>query len=236
MEQRNHRKCTYYLKTMLLSLCTAEAFVMNFTPSAGAVMKFSEIYPELLHGFGGTAFIATIVWAALFSGAIKIDEMKKERNIPLLWMSLIVAMIWLMGKSFLIDHTLHALGCSYVQIMKSIVYTMGIAYLLFQLAVLFQRVLDVCADQVDTAVTNASRMGNFYHKHPFGGALAALLVGMLPHLILSYPTRMSYDARNQLGYYFDLWPFSSHHPPFSSWVMGKVVSLGITVNGTGGVT
>lgn len=207
---------------------------MNFAPADTSTMKFSELYPDMLHGFGGTAFAATVVWAALFYGTLKIDELKKERNIPLLWMSLIVAGIWLMGKSFSIDHTLHALGCSYVQIMKSIVYTVGIAYLLFQLAFLFQRVLDVCADQGETVVTNASRMGNFYQKHPFGGALAVLLVGMLPHLIASYPTRMSYDARNQLGYYFDLWPFSSHHPPFSSWLMGKVVSLGIAVNGTGG--
>lgn len=207
---------------------------MNFTPAETSVMKVSEIYSDFLHGFGGTAFAATIIWAALFYGAVKIDEMRKEKNIPMLLMSCIVAGIWGMGKSFSIDHTLHALSGSYVQIMKSIVYITGIAYLLYQLSFLFQMILDVCADQEETVSIKVSRIGNLYHKHPFVSVLAVLLVGMLPHLIFSYPTRMSYDARNQLGYFFDLWPFSSHHPPFSSWIMGKVVSLGIAINETGG--
>lgn len=206
---------------------------MNFAPQDTAAMTLSEIYPDLLHGFGGTAFTAAIVWAALFYGAVKIDKMKREKSIAALLTCFLVAVIWVMGKSFSIDNTLHALYSSYVQIVKTILYTTGIAYLLFQLSFLYDNLLNVSAAGDKTAATNFPRIRKLYDKHPFAGLLLVLLVGMLPHLLLSYPTRMSFDARNQLGYYFGLWPFSSHHPPFSSWMMGKVVSFGMAVSGSG---
>lgn len=230
MTWRNN-KYAYYLKTIMLTLCTAVALTMDFSPQDTSVMSFSAIYPDFLHGFGGTSFIATIVWAALFYGAIKIDEMKSEKIHGVLLVCFFLSIIWTMGKSFSIDNTLKALYCSCVQVLKTIVYTIGITYLLFQLAFLFQKLLDVSATGYKADAINSSGIIKMYRKHPFGFPLIVLLIGILPHLILSYPTRMSFDARCQLGFYFGLQQFSSHHPPFSTWVMGKMVSLGIAMSG-----
>lgn len=223
-------KYVYYLKTIMLALCTAVALTMDFSPQDTSIMSFNAIYPDLRHGFGGTSFIATVVWAALFYAAIKIDEMRNEKKHAIVLVCFLLAMIWTMGKSFSIDNTLKALYCSYVQVLKAIIYTIGIAYLLFQLAFLFQKLLDVSVAGYKKTAINPSGIIKIYRKHPFGFPLIVLLIGMLPHLLLSYPTRMSFDARSQLGYYFGLQQFSSHHPPFSTWVMGKMVSLGMAMN------
>ena len=230
MTWRNH-KYAYYLKTIILTLCTAVALTMDFSPQDTSVMSLSAIYPDLLHGFGGTSFIATVVWAALFYGAVKIDKMRSEKMHTILLVCFLLAIIWTMGKSFSIDNTLKTLCCSYVQVLKTLIYTVGITYLLFQLAFLYQKLLDVSVEGSKTAAINSSCIIKMYRKHPFGFPLIVLLVGMLPHLILSYPTRMSFDARYQLGFYFGLRKFSSHHPPFSTWVMGKMVSLGVAMSG-----
>ena len=229
----NNKGYAYYLRTVFFTVCAAAALTMDFSPRDTSVMTLDVIYPDLLHGFSGTSFIATVVWAALFFGAIKIDERKNEKICAVLPTCFLVAIIWTMGKSFSIDNTLKALCCSYIQVLKTILYATGITYLLFQLAYLFKILLDVSTADDEATIFSASAVIKLYQKHPFGFPLAVLLTGMLPHLVLSYPARISYDARNQLGYYFDLWPFSSHHPPFSSWLMGKVVSFGMKIGGGG---
>lgn len=231
MAWENNKRYAYYLKTMILSLCTAAALTMDFSPQDTSVMALNAIYPDLLHGFGNRSFIVGVIWAALFYGAIKINEMKSEKLYAILLVCFFIAVIWTMGKSFSIDNTLNALYCSYVQILKTIIYMAGITYLLFQLSFLFKKLLDVSSAGYEMTAINSSGIKKLYHEHPFGFPLIILLIGMLPHLVLSYPTRMSHDARSQLGYYFGLWPFTSHHPPFSSWLMGKTVSLGLTVGG-----
>lgn len=231
MTRGNNKGCACYLKTAILTLCAALALTMDFSPQDTSVMTLSAIYPDLLHGFGGTSFTATVVWAGLFYGSLKIEEMKREKINTILPVCFVIAVIWTMGKSFSIDNTLNALSCSYVQLLKSVLYVAGITYLLCQTAFLFKKLLDVSAAGREIKAISLSGVIKRYQKHPFGFPLAVLLIGMLPHLVLCYPTRMSFDARNQLGYYFGLWPFSSHHPPFSSWVMGKTVSLGLHIGG-----
>lgn len=227
----NKKGCAYYLRTIVLTLCAAAALTMDFSPRDTSAMTLSAIYPDLLHGFGGTSFTATVVWAGLFYGSVKIDESRHEKINTVLPVCFVIAIIWTMGKSFSIDNTLNALCCSYVQLLKTVLYAAGITYLLFQSAFLLKKLLDASAADCKTRTIRLSGITKLYQKHPFGFPLIVLLVGMLPHLVLCYPTRMSFDARNQLGYYFGLWPFSSHHPPFSSWVMGKTVSFGLRIGG-----
>lgn len=217
----------FYLKMIVLTLCTTLALTMNFSPSDEAAFEVQAIYTELLDGFGGTSFIATFLWGVFLYLSIKIKELRTAHISGLFPVCLILAVIWAMGQSFQIDNTLNALHCSYVQILKTIIYVAGITNLLYQIGCLFKEALDKTACKQYPLFKTEHFALHLYRKHPFITSMALLAVGTLPQLIVSYPTGLSYDARLQLLYYFGLLDFSSHHPPFSTWLMGKIVSLGV---------
>lgn len=219
--------CQYgYLKMILLTLCTALSLAMNFVPSDIASFDIQTIYIELQHGFGGTSFVVTLLWGAFLFCQLKISKLKNTCIWQLFPVCIFLAVIWVMGKSFEIDNTLNALSCSYVQIFKTIIYVVGITNLLYQIGCLLKFFFDKAAYKRNSFNRDCFVL-HLYRKHTFAASAGVLAVGTLPHLIASYPAGLSYDARLSLLYYFGLLDFSSHHPPFSTWLMGKVVSLGV---------
>lgn len=217
----------FYLKMLVLTLCTTLALTMNFSPSDEAAFEVSTIYTELLNGFGGTSFVTTLLWGVFLYLSIKTKELRVA-HIPMLFpVCMLLAIIWTMGQSFQIDNTLNALHCSYVQVFKTIIYAIGVTSLLYQLGCLFKELLDKAAHKQSPLFKVEHFALHIYRKHTFITSMALLAVGTFPQLIMSYPAGLSYDARLQLLYYFGLLDFSSHHPPFSTWLMGKIVSFGV---------
>lgn len=216
----------FYLKMIVLTLCTVLALTMNFSPSDTAALGVQTIYTELLNGFGGTSFITTLLWGIFLYFLIKTKELRTNHIFMLFSVCMILAVIWVMGQSFQIDNTLNALYCSYVQIFKTIIYVIGITNLLYQIGCLFKLLLDKAAYKQSPMFKTEHFALHLYRKHTFVASMALLAVGTLPQLVVSYPAGLSFDARLSLLYYFGLSKFSSHHPPFSTWLMGKVVSLG----------
>lgn len=212
---------------IVLTLCTALALTMDFSPSDAEVFGVQTIYTELFHGFGGISFITTLLWGIFLYVSIKIKELRTTHIFILLPACMILAIVWVMGQSFQIDNTLNALHCSYVQIFKTIVYVTGITNLLYQIGRLFKSLLDRTAHKQNPMIKTEHFALCLYRKHTFAISMVLLAVGALPQLIVSYPAGLSYDARLSLLYYFGLLNFSSHHPPFSTWLMGKVVSFGV---------
>lgn len=215
------------MKRILPALFTALAFTMEFAPGEASSMDIQTIYQDLSDAFGGTAFYTTVLWGVFYfvSGRIEQLHPQKTKLIPLL--SLVLAGIWTMGESFQIDNTLNALHASWVQIVKTVVYMGGMTYLLIQMMYLFEWIMVTADIPMMGKRWNDLAIARWYRKSPFLMAYVVISIGALPQLILCYPAGLSYDARLQLLYYFGLVPFSSHHPPFSTWVMGKIVSLGL---------
>lgn len=217
----------YYLKLTILSLCTALALSMNFAPAMEeGVNGLSAVYPDMKNGFGNTSFVATLLFGILFFSNYRLDLLKKEK-IPGRFICFLLACVWVMGESFHLDNTLSALSCSYVQILKTLIYVLGVTYLLNQLLYLLKWWLDSTALDGKDLPQRENRLLLANRKHPFLCPFLILLVGLLPQLIFSYPVGMSWDARYQLSQFFGLDSFTSHHPPASTWLMGKVVSFGL---------
>lgn len=217
----------FYLKMIVLTLCTALALTMNFSPSDAAAFGAWTIYTELLNGFGGTSFLTTLLWGVFLYFSIKAKELRTTHIFMMFPVSMILAVVWVMGQSFQIDNTLNALYCSYVQIFKTIIYVIGITNLLYRSGCLLKLLLDKAAYKQNPMFKTNHFILRLYRKHTFAASMALLAVGTLPQLVVSYPAGLSYDARLSLLYYFGLVNFSSHHPPFSTWLMGKVVSFGV---------
>ena len=223
----NEKDKWYYLRLLILSVCTSLALTMNFSPLPESAGGFSAIYPDLKNGFGGTSFTSTFLCGLLFVFNYKIDKIKDVKLRLLAPVYFFVSVIWVMGESFHIDNTLFALYGSYVQILKTVIYVIGITYLLMQLAYFFRWILDMTALKGWDVPKREMRLTQAYRKHPFLCPFIILIIGLLPQLILSYPVGMSYDARYQLSQFFGLDTFTSHHPPASTWLMGTIVSFGL---------
>ncbi len=56
--------------------------------------------------------------------------------------------------------------------------------------------------------------------------MGILLLCWAPFLILFFPGTMPFDGHFQLKMYFNLIPFTSHHPPLSTFLMGWLIELG----------
>lgn len=224
MYMKGNRK--YYITLIICSICMALTLTMNFGPTEGNdAGGISDIYNEMNHGFGGTSFLATLLSGLLIWCNYHIDNIKKEKlHVGII--SCFLAIIWLMAESFSLDNTLSALYSSNVQCLKSVIYVVGSASLLNQLAYLLQFLLEVSAIKGKDLPQKETWLIKQYRKHPFGCPLAVFLTALLPQLIFSYPARTSRDSIRQLLQYFGLEAFTAHHPPVSTWLMGKVVSMG----------
>ncbi len=218
---------TYYLTLVLCSICVALALTMNFAPRAeGTSGNIGDIFEDMKNGFGGTAFITTLLSGLLIWCNYHIDLIKKDK----LYVGMIcfpIAIVWLMGESFALDDTLSALRSSHVQCLKSIIYVVGSTYLLTQLAYLLRFLLDASALEGRDLPQTETWLVRQYRKHPFGFPLVVFLMTLFPQLVFSYPARMCIDVTGQLLRYFGLDTLAGHHPPASTWLMGKVVSLGM---------
>lgn len=217
----------YYSALIVCSICMALTLTMKFAPRAeGASESISDIYADMKNGLGGTAFITTLLSGLLIWCNYHIDCIKKDK----LYVGIIcfpIAVVWLMGESFALDDTLSALHSSPVQCLKSIIYVAGSTYLLIQSAYLLRYLLDASAIAGRDLPQTEAKLVRQYRKHPFGFPLVVFLTALFPQLVFSYPARMNHDATAQLAQYFGLGMYAPHHPPASTWLMGKVVSLGL---------
>lgn len=217
----------YYITLTVCSICMALALTMNFAPGVeGSSGSIGDILDDMKNGFEGTAFITTLLSGMLIWCNYHIDRLKKDKlHVEIICFFL--AIIWLMAESFSLDDTLSALHSSRVQCLKSIIYVVGSTYLLVQLAYLLRFLLDVSAIKGRDLPQTEVRLVRQYRKHPFGFPLVVFLVALFPQLVFSYPARMTIDAYAQLAQYFGVGTYAVHHPPASTWLMGKVVSFGL---------
>lgn len=98
-------------------------------------------------------------------------------------------------------------------------------------AVFFKRCLTVLFQVWDNIQNDEYAVGMQQIDEPLrkGGRIffvSVLLCCWLPYIIIRFPGALSHDARMQIGYYIGYFPFTSHHPPFHTYVLGGCYSLG----------
>lgn len=118
----------------------------------------------------------------------------------------------------------------------SLVFANGYAALISALmiagyAVFFKRCLILLFQVWDNIQNDEYAFGMQQIDEPLrkGGRIffmLALLCCWLPYIIIRFPGALSHDARMQIGYYIGYFPFTSHHPPFHTYVLGGCYSLG----------
>ena len=65
-----------------------------------------------------------------------------------------------------------------------------------------------------------------FERHPILFTMGILLVCWSPYIILYLPGSIPYDGAFQLDMYLGKVPFTAHHPPLSTWLMGLFFQFG----------
>jgi hypothetical protein len=91
---------------------------------------------------------------------------------------------------------------------------------------LLWKLFDVFNNIEDKTPAPAGRATAFYDRHPIPLTMGILLLCWSPYLLLFCPGSIWYDSAVQLNMYFGAIPFTTHHPPLSTWLMGVFVQLG----------
>lgn len=239
-----HRNKVYFeiVTRCALALCLSLALCIDMEIPSMLDGQTSGYMARLqnIMGLTVTHRLITPLFFVFLWGSWKIDGQKAERRILFPIVSGFIALIWLLGEGFRVDNTLWTLHASYTQIVKSLIYFVGIAYGFNQIAYFLYDALEKRgAKSLERPLTGertlCSRMVKAYREHPVLVSFGAVFILWLPHLILSYPANPCPDAYDQLSQFFGLRGYSNHHPVTSTLIMGSLVKVGSPISGNFGL-
>lgn len=228
-------KSKRYAIICLFSLFSAMAFSMQITyPKLGKDLGvFYEIFRNLQYSMSGKAAIITFSFFGIFLIGIEIEKRLTKRKCMVSIVSFFVALLWLMAAYFRVDAKLSQIYLSMGQIIKNIIYVIGMTYFITLLFYGFEWLLDYSVHQ--DLVDQAGDLHGKINKHPFISRLLLFLVIWLPHIVLCYPGYMCYDSWAQLSQAWKLRSFTAHHPPVITLLIGLCSRLGVYVFGSGNI-
>ena len=186
------------------------------------------IMENLRQSFRYDSFTMTIIFAALFYACIKIDKKKTHNMYGLYAVNAIIAILWLMSEGFRINDATTNIYCTEGQIAKSIIYVIGATHLLNVLSGLLYEFLKAKNPTMEIN-TKTSKIGDFYSKHSYIWWFILMFLVWIPHTIISHPASMECDAWDSLYQYFGKAPFTAHHPPVFTVLLGWFASLGLSL-------
>lgn len=149
---------------------------------------------------------------------------------------LMLAGVWLAGEGFRREETAEVLFITTAQWIKSLIFFAG-SFFLLELVYAYA---DECIGRIslpksECGEKSGTGVSKIFAVAPFRCYSLLLFVCSIPHLVINYPASMCVDSYNQLSQYWGLTPWSSHHPPFSTLLMGTVVRIGYTISGNKGL-
>lgn len=202
--------------------CAALAISMRFKAPELREDQILNVWFETLwniHGsIAGTAVISTIIFCCFFKLAKHTGKVRT--NIFLDFSCFVISVFWLMAESFRIDNTLWAIHSSLGQVVKSVVYVIGITWLLRHAAILLYELMGKNGGYDWKVKKNGGR-------HSFLHLMLLLLLCWLPHILISYPFYGTSGLWDALGQFYGHMQFTAHFPPMFTLLIGCFSKLGI---------
>lgn len=238
MRSQYNRACKALL--FVCALFAASALVMTFrcrTAETGFLTLRAEVFDNLYRSFKGKTVTAAILTAAFFSlGKRRFDKTLICKPAFLI-LSGCLAAIWLMAEGFRIDNTLDHLSMTTGQTVKCVVYYIGIFYLFYELIAWFFRFLENTSHmpaalnaqtvRSEGKLSAAQTVRQYVIQYRFWIITVILLVIWYGPVFTAYPAIVGNDAWTQLSQYWGLTPFTAHHPPFHTVLIGLFSRIGL---------
>lgn len=218
---------------IFLNICLALALTIQFKRPkynlySGDLAWLRDIVMNLRQSLKNTSFYSSVLLGVFLIVNKKIDEKKKDRLVMMPYIAFLIAMVWLLGKSFSIDNTLYSIHSTAGQWLKSLIFVCGITYFFNQ----FGYLTFLFFSSNSAWLKGFSKISENWNNHTFLFSFFTLLLCWIPHILINYPGSMCWDAWNQIAAFFGVINFTSHHPPAHTWLIGSFVKLGLTLGNT----
>lgn len=213
---------------LVFAYLSAVAICMTYNiPELNSVYTktaLSEMVWNLKYSLSNTAMQSTLLFGCFAYAGVFIEKRKTTKMNALPIISILLAIVWVMGKSFYIDDTLDAMFSTLGQTVKTIIYVFGVSWIINQCFYLFYWFIHNFEEKEKKI--KSTKVGDFCLKHSILTTMVLLILFWLPNIIISFPGYTYIDAWTQLLQYFDVREFTSHHPPVHTIIMGAVIEFG----------
>lgn len=215
------RKKVYLL---LSSMCMALAMSMKYPVAVCNQTEENErlqVMKELWEAFSGQTLYGTILFGLFVVVLYRYyDRIMEEATVLMSMVALFFSIMMAIGMSISDTGTFLLLYKTRAQVIKTMLLILG--YWMFYLYA-----ASLLYGFSKERIINKSKVGTkFFGAQPFLRPFLTILVVWIPQVIVKYPGAMCYDSYYQLYQYFGLQPFTSHHPPFHTWLIGSFAWMG----------
>ncbi|MDO5456460.1 MAG: DUF6020 family protein [Eubacteriales bacterium] len=213
---------------LLCSAAAASALIMTFRCKTFELEYLSvpaEIFDNLYRSFKGKSLTATILTAAVFYLAEQRFDRKLVCRPAFMLFSGFLSAIWLMAEGFRIDNTLDSLSLTSGQVCKSVIYFIGIFFLSYEMTASFCYLLEKSASQ--TLAASKGKFCNLSKRSRFIIITTSLLLIWYYPVVAAYPAILGNDQWTQLAQYWGVIPFTTHHPPAHTFLIGICTQIGL---------
>ena len=225
---------------ILLSLAASTALVGFYpTPELSSPQRALPIIElcynlRYSYAYAGTTAVTAVFLFFLFFHLTIDRKILRRRYFVIELISLLFAVIFLMGKSFAVDNTLQSITASWGQRVKSVLFLLGfydiLSYSGYGLAYLLQRGAPASAGEGEAGTSIFDRR--------FSVVITALVIMALwlPHIVYAFPGYSNQDIEWQLSQYFGCFPINAHNPPMHTLFLGFIVNIGNRLFGANSCT
>lgn len=149
------------------------------------------------------------------------NKIKKYFSKSALFLSILYALFILMGKAIKNTGTIDILFSSLKKSLINIIFFLLLTSLFYIIIIFLFSKLDKKKNNKTNKLYDL-----IFSNNSFSKLFIIFFILGLPIVIIYFPGPLQWDGLRQLNYYFDLIPWTNHHPAFSTLVMGLFMKLG----------
>ena len=186
-------------------------------------MQFAYAFTN--YGFGDLLEFAAVILLLKY-----LDDKKVKHDIFAGIIAAFLASIYLICVSFREYDEMTLITSTHFQKMQSVLYIIGLSILIYEgIRILFW-LLDNIRNNIHISDLSINRMDNSNKVWLYSGI--AIFICWIPWMIMDYPGSFCVDSIDQLKQFFGTMEWSTHHPPFSTTLLGLLTWIGKIIGST----
>lgn len=206
----------YVVEVILSLLATISLTMVYYNPKDYSIGEGVTSLLGILHSGGnGGVILQTILFFAILVFAHNILD-KEGIKPSYAIISVIIGGVYLMAENYRIDNTLSHIIYPHGQIVKSVIYLLGISFIILLFLYLVAKLL----------TENSKKEQEECNTKYFLKVFLILILFWLYPLIISFPANMNWDAWYQLQQFWRFSPFNTHQPIMHTLIMGMFTLIG----------